>query len=233
MTCEEVRSYISDKNHLENADAAEHMTNCVECRQFVEAEDTLASQLNLARENAPEIPAWLDAAVMQAYRREMDHERKSPIRKGSLIPRFAWAVVVAAVVLAVVLFASHRKPETIANRPVIDPQPVQTQQSPKPVADKVPDQPKPVVAKRHSHLGRPHERQAATPVLARETPADGFQNLMYCDPLSCAGPMQVIRIQLPVSDLQRIPVARRNNGLVQADVVVGSDGVARAIRIVR
>jgi hypothetical protein len=65
-----------------------------------------------------------------------------------------------------------------------------------------------------------------------EPPTSGFQSLMYCDPISCGGPMEMIRIQIPVSVVTRVPAPRPSNGFVQADVVVGSDGVARAIRIV-
>jgi hypothetical protein len=86
-----------------------------------------------------------------------------------------------------------------------------------------PELPKPhaVVA-----VKRPHPAQLAL------TPVSGFQSLMYCDPLSCPGAMDVIRIQIPVSAVNRLPASRPANGYVQADVVVGSDGFARAIRIV-
>jgi hypothetical protein len=62
----------------------------------------------------------------------------------------------------------------------------------------------------------------------------GYSNLMYCDPVVCSGPMQVIHIQVPAEQVDA--AAAQNQGkarksFVNADVVVGPDGVARAIRV--
>lgn len=56
----------------------------------------------------------------------------------------------------------------------------------------------------------------------------GYSNLMYCDPVACAGPMQVVHIKVRVSDRAR---RSADSGYLAADVVVGADGVARAIRV--
>ncbi len=61
----------------------------------------------------------------------------------------------------------------------------------------------------------------------------GYSDLMYCDPVVCSGPMQVVRIKVPVGQVK--PGAGKNgsnsNSFVNAEVVVGPDGVARAIRV--
>jgi len=61
----------------------------------------------------------------------------------------------------------------------------------------------------------------------------GYSNLIACDPVVCSGPMQVVHIQVPAEQVQ--PGAAKSNGnaksYVNADVVVGPDGVARAIRV--
>ena len=61
----------------------------------------------------------------------------------------------------------------------------------------------------------------------------GYSDLMYCDPVVCSGPMQVVRIKVPVG--QAKPGAGKSgsnsNSFVNAEVVVGPDGVARAIRV--
>jgi hypothetical protein len=54
---------------------------------------------------------------------------------------------------------------------------------------------------------------------------------MYCDELSCGGAMDVIRVQLPASTAALAP-ALSSGGPVFADVLVGSDGIARGIRVV-
>ena len=62
------------------------------------------------------------------------------------------------------------------------------------------------------------------------TDAD-YVALMFCDPLSCSGDAQVVRMELPGSG----PSASGGEQDAQmriADVVVGYDGVVRAVRIV-
>jgi hypothetical protein len=59
----------------------------------------------------------------------------------------------------------------------------------------------------------------------------GYSNLMYCDPVVCSGPMQVVRIKVPVKQVQPNLGQTVGNGFVNAEVVVGPDGVARAIRV--
>jgi hypothetical protein len=53
---------------------------------------------------------------------------------------------------------------------------------------------------------------------------DGYMALMFCDPLSCSSDSQVVRMELPGESQSGQPQA--------ADVVVGYDGVVRAVRLV-
>jgi hypothetical protein len=59
----------------------------------------------------------------------------------------------------------------------------------------------------------------------------GYSNLMYCDPMVCSGPMQVIHIRVPANQINPSAGQSGGNSFVNADVVVGPDGVARAIRV--
>jgi hypothetical protein len=59
----------------------------------------------------------------------------------------------------------------------------------------------------------------------------GYSNLMYCDPVVCSGPMQVVHIKVPVGQVKPNVGQTVGNGFVNAEVVVGPDGVARAIRV--
>jgi len=59
-----------------------------------------------------------------------------------------------------------------------------------------------------------------------------FKSLMYCDPFSCPGAMDVIHVQLPAPILGLMPASVRASGVVSADVLVGPDGIARGIRVV-
>ncbi|MGO9563111.1 MAG: hypothetical protein ACLPPV_10705 [Candidatus Korobacteraceae bacterium] len=60
-----------------------------------------------------------------------------------------------------------------------------------------------------------------------QTDADtDYIALMFCDPLSCSSDSQVVRMELPANG------AEQNSQPAMADVVVGYDGVVRAVRIV-
>jgi hypothetical protein len=75
---------------------------------------------------------------------------------------------------------------------------------------------------RNSRLSSP----SVTPDTTEETSSTadaGYVALMFCDPLSCATDSQVVRMELP---------AQNNTQPQMADVVVGFDGVVRAVRIV-
>jgi hypothetical protein len=59
------------------------------------------------------------------------------------------------------------------------------------------------------------------------TDADaGYTALMFCDPLSCAAETQVVRVELPAA------AGAQSSQPQMADLVVGYDGVVRAMRIV-
>jgi len=59
----------------------------------------------------------------------------------------------------------------------------------------------------------------------------GYSNLMYCDPVVCSGPMQVVHIKVPVGQVKPNLGQTVGNSFVNAEVVIGPDGVARAIRV--
>ncbi len=59
----------------------------------------------------------------------------------------------------------------------------------------------------------------------------GYSNLMYCDPVVCSGPMEVVHIKVPAGQVKPNLGSTEGNGFVNAEVVVGPDGVARAIRV--
>jgi hypothetical protein len=52
---------------------------------------------------------------------------------------------------------------------------------------------------------------------------------MLCDPLSCSGEEQVVRMEIPANATD----ASNGSEPQMADVVIGDDGLVRAIRIVQ
>ena len=77
----------------------------------------------------------------------------------------------------------------------------------------------------------PPRRTMLQPVTAKASSEDsdtlanaGYTDLMFCDPLSCAADTQVVRMELPATGQGSQPQV--------ADLVVGYDGVVRAVRMV-
>jgi len=243
MTCEEFRIRIAPGRQAGEIDreAAGHMEICADCRRLADAEDEITSSLQMVREIAPAVPASLDLAVIAAYRKQFDRAAPSSMavipKSSQMIGRLAWAGLAAAVVIGAVLLMVNRKtgppvrPTVATGRTaaVVPPEPPRVQRT-----LSVAQAAHAMAKKAHRpRMVRPAAHDTPTDAVARYTPSPGFQNLMYCDALSCSGAMEVIRIQVPASAINRVPAWQSTNGFVQADVVVGSDGVARAIRIVR
>lgn len=98
-------------------------------------------------------------------------------------------------------------------------------------ADAAPaSQPRTAVARKRlapARAARSGNDQRAAASLANEESQidteDGYVPLMFCDPLSCASGSQVVRMELPATGPSSQPQT--------ADVVVGYDGVVRAVRI--
>jgi len=234
MTCDEFRAHISDAKLSLDADASEHLEGCAGCRAMAHAEDELSRCFAMARDSAPKVPASLDASVMAAYR-----QRKVAVAdRHRLLKPLAWSALAAGLMLAAILLVSHRGsrapvPDN-ASRTTEPPRVTQPALPlPERAAAKAEPPARPKVARAHVQAHRNEPKAAPAEVAERRAPSNGFQNLMYCDPLSCGGAMQVIRIQVPAGAIDQVPAWRPSNGMVQADVVVGSDGIARAIRIVR
>jgi len=73
----------------------------------------------------------------------------------------------------------------------------------------------------------PRASAAATLTVAQSEQAQGYTPLMLCDPISCSGDAEVVRMELPTT------AADGSAGTQMADVIVGDDGLVRAIRIVQ
>lgn len=243
MTCREFHSYFENPLLLEttvldtSAELSEHVGDCPECNLFIEMQKELAVNLRLASQSAPQVPASLDRAVLANYRQYVA-ERRVLTRSTSLRNRIrpvsvlAWAAALAAAILVAqeeLLLFFPGNTATVTDRqhaaqPASPPQPPNTRTRAQVVAQKNPT--------REQTL--PAHRKHRAPVVSAPAPDSvfpAFSSLLYCDQISCGGAMDVIRLQLPSSVLRSTQASARAN-LVSADVLVGSDGIARAIRIV-
>lgn len=239
MTCREVRALLLDRQASGrlHSEVTRHLELCRDCRALSHSEQLIADSFHDLRVVTPDITSSLDAAVMSAYREQFAEKPVELTPRKWFRLRFVFGAA-AVLLIATVLILTSRRHAT--------PVEVQLQQRPLPAIVEQPQQRSASVAypvSSRRKLKRPrrtsivnlasHQRPAPSRAPAADPSTSGFQSLMYCDPISCAGPMQVIRIQVPAFAVSRVPAPRPSNGLVQADVVVGSDGVARAIRVVR
>jgi hypothetical protein len=240
MTCQELQSYYEG---LECIDAslravpvkiAAHLADCADCRRFVDGRREVEVALRLLQEYVPETSSSLDAAVLSNYRKHVAEKPSSvgwiPAGTRSSFALVRWGAALAAVVLVTVILSPRDgKNITTIARPPATPRAV-VSQTMRPGSNLL------AVTKREvshaaAHPGR--KRHPAPSVATVDNPLPvRFRSLMYCDELSCSGPMEMIRVQLP-SSAALLSTPARMNGVVFVDVLVGSDGIARGIRIVQ
>lgn len=245
MTCAEMHALFEsdlrapiDLAHT-GAEFSEHMAKCPECVRLIEEQMDLAKCLLVMRDSAPAIPASLDASVLAGYRMYRIERSRSVAAVTLARPishrrafRWAAAVTFAAVIAlgTIVLLIPGRHAvtnPTLAERPPI------TAQVPVPASTSGAVVPGPVRKKPKSAAVTLKRTGPATIVAQADNPIPaGFQSLMYCDPLSCPGAMDVIRVELPSPAFGLGAVSPNARGVVFADVLVGSDGIARGIRVV-
>ena len=89
------------------------------------------------------------------------------------------------------------------------------------------------VARPENQHSRPERFEANEQSKGTDLPVAQFDSLLYCDPFSCGDPMQVIRLEMPAASVGRAyrPLAR--NGFVNAELIVGTDGLTRAVRFTK
>ncbi len=242
MTCNELHDHVesSPLRFLTegglSADVAAHIEHCSACRQWIEIEEQLSNQLHLLRDNAPVIPATLDESILKGYRAQFQavssfSTATKPMRPMSTL---VWRAAIAAVLLvgAIILFGNRKAPSPQATAKVqpmpngasAQPENQAKSETPKTIADV-----KVVTPRVHHRTTIKKTENTSAEATTNPLPPD-FRNLMYCDQISCSGAMEVIRMNLPASALGMSSPSRTSN-VVAADVVVGPDGVARAIRI--
>jgi hypothetical protein len=244
MTCHELRLYFEDPLRMdaEFPGEAEHLAHCAECARFVEARHELGAGLHLVRESTPEPSEALKASVLANYRAQIcggDPTLGRSRTRGFTV--VAWTTATAAVLALAGALLLHpaRRLETSNSKLEASNSKIESAQRPiaetgtsEKAANRVPwtnsaSSPK-------TRLRSARQTRRAPQVATTKSPAsEDFRSLMYCDALSCGGAMQLIRVQLPSSAAAFEPAAGTSYGAIYADVLVGSDGIARGIRVVQ
>jgi hypothetical protein len=237
-----------------------HARECGSCGRWLESQLLLGSALQTLQAHTAQREAspTVEQAVLQAFRshgfapvRDVAPERAAPAAwKLSRFSEFgAYAAVAAALMVGVFLGTRMWRDK---QAPVTQAQTQQVgvpQQATSPVAVAGTGAAAPVetnlreIAKSSSGSSQVkgdasvtrqaksgNDQAVAESIDKTSIDKQGFVALMLCDPLICSGDEQVIRMELPATG--GTSVDGTVNQTVIADVVIGDDGLVRAMRIV-
>ena len=219
MSCEEFDSVVIDlaRGEAFSGSAAAHAEVCRRCsarlaeqREITEALWTLAGAAE-----GREAPACVEAQLLSAFRRQQRRTRAWPV--------LAAAAGIVLLIGAVALRSLRQHPSGRADAPL-------------PLVEArldAPARPVPAPAPQPPKKRRPPR---AAPVVNRREVATDFFPMIYGDALDPLEGGQVVRIRLPRSALMSfgLPVNQEQPaGRVDADVLLGEDGMARVIRFVK
>ena len=205
----------------------EHVEACAHCRRQMANERMLSAGLAGVASAAALPPAEVKAALMAEFR---GRQVVVPIRR----PVFQWAAIgalAASVLLAVFvwgLLPRGRRTETA----------IAPAKAPVAVAQVAAVAPLAVEAKPARQAGsRPTRRRLRPTTKVEEAPevATDFIEIPYIEPLRPEERADVFRIQMPRANMAvfGLPVTGgRLDSRITADVLMGEDGVVRAVRFV-
>jgi hypothetical protein len=249
MTCREFTKTIEGRTLAELSSAADadlltHQHDCASCAALLQQHNSLALALQTLRGRTAtmEAPALVEQNVLRAFR-QAPATNAAPVFTIKPKPAafrlsnfFGWRTYAAAAAALVIglgvgLWLSPH-PHKTAQPPTarteqpapasVDPSQAQQQLPVQATASnsEKPNPPTPVVG-----LQRPSPAAALT--VAQNEQAQGYTPLMLCDPISCSGDAEVVRMELPAT------AGDGSSSTQMADVIVGEDGLVRAIRIVQ
>lgn len=215
MSCEGFEDRLVDLargeelDEVARAETLAHAQGCLRCAARLEDERAVTSALRAfaARTAGAEPPARLEATLLRAMR-EPEGEaggraRGGPSRAVEMLLLAAAAAIIAAIVVV----------------------PPRVDRVPEPGLDGAP------AGSRNILAGRP----GGAPAVARPAESSDFVALSYGEDLGELDSLQVVDVELPRTALAAfgLPAGEAaEGGLVKAEVIVGYDGVARAIRLV-
>ena len=260
MNCQDFEASINDlardqiMDSATRAAALAHSEGCRECAARLADERMLSAGLGRLAATGGEAPARVEAALLAAFR-----ERKQVPAAPLVAPIKPhawrrWAIAAAAAVLILIALVALR-----ANQPATEPAEQATTAQPDPArpnnvqpapAVQTPREQKNPVAPRNRKRelqnryadGRPRRSTPPAEDDKGNVAAGDYEVATDFIPLTHRGSFaqweggQIVRVELPRTALASfgLPVNPERAGeRVKADVVVGNDGMARAIRFVR
>lgn len=248
---------LAEISRIADEQAFSHQHECVTCASWFQHRQRLAGAMQDLRNSTAtlEAPVHVEQEVLRVFRRSAP--AASVIERKTMPPPFAfrlsrffewgaYAAVAAALAISLGLgfwfwqhsgktaadTAQQKAPTQQSVQPEIaQPEKVAQAQEVKPStpATKEARTAQASTALAQSAAKNPSTAAVTTPTvsgqsLAQAAQAQGYTPMMLCDPLSCSGDEQVVRMEFPANGSQ---------GTQMADVVLGDDGLVRAIRIVQ
>lgn len=233
----------------EKIEALAHAGDCPGCAQYLEQERRLTLKLGFLSQAlySQEAPERLESVLLTAFREHAAHTDGNgsvPLHAG---PRFwahrkfwGWGATAAALAAVIALAAGthpRRSSQPEVSSASVTSSAASTPEHASQLATAEPQdhsQQQPVVqAVRHRRNLSPSVRSVADEGATTIADNSGFVPLIYCDELNCGTPGEIVRVEIPASSLPMMGLVSENRtGPVRADVVVGEDGIARAIRLV-
>ena len=259
MTCREFKHSAASLTLWELLRAQDeqiltHAEQCEGCGGWLQNQRTVAASLQALQAQTAAMQAGprVERTLLRAFRQTRAESAPQPMvtrvsaptafRLSHFFEIGAYVAVAAAIIVSVFLgirllqHSSRTVPVQSgitpgSTRPLLQKPAVAAQGDSSNVASSVTN--KRVAAAAQSRVERSDSASVATAtvqtVAAEEPQTDadaGYIALMFCDPLSCSSDSQVVRMELPANG------AEQNSQPPIADLVVGYDGVVRAVRIV-
>ena len=254
MTCREFKHSAASLTLRElsrpvDEQMLKHSEECPKCGAWLDRQHMLAASMQTLQARTADRQAGpqVERALLRMFRQvpfEATHpvavHRSAPIafRLSRFFEVGAYAALAAAIVVG--LFLGVRLLEQRSMKG-----PVQSQASPAATQQTQaetnitrsqvapPSHQPPVLSAKRRAVSRPAEalntvKASSADAGVSQTDDPEYVALMFCDPLSCSTDAQVIRMELPGAGA----TADRDAPTQLADVVVGYDGVVRAMRIV-
>ncbi len=259
MTCREFKHSAASLTLWELSQAQDeqiltHAEQCEGCSGWLQNQRTVAASLHTlqAQTAAMEAGPKVERTLLRAFRQSTAASSPQPMvarvsaptafRLSHFFEVGAYVAVAAAIIVSVFLgvrllqHSSRTVPvqsgiAPVSTRPLLQKPAVAAPEDSSKLASSVThERVTSAVRSRPQRSDSARVATAAVPAVAAEEPQNdadaGYVALMFCDPLSCSGDSQVVRMELPANG------AEQNSQPAIADLVVGYDGVVRAVRIV-
>lgn len=234
MSCQDFEEMLTElarerETRGKQQGALAHVESCPRCAARLAGQRTLTMRLRAlaASYETAQAPPRVEAALAGEFRRRAV---KGEFSAGWGRPRFALAAAAALVLLALGIVVLLRKqPAEQARTPQPAPPPAIVVRHEPPTA---------TVARKASPVpsGKPRPALRRTPAPAGPEIATEFIPLGYEGGWNPAEGGQLVRVRMPRSILTSFGLPMNEDRAfepIRADVILGNDGVARAIRFVR